>query len=182
MRDLLAAEIEAPSDHVRSSGYRKIAAANALVAGLGGEQAIEQVCGAPPPPPRPVPRVARPPSIVEISRAAVGDRWRVRPDVEDKVAGRLAYLTDHRRSGMLIGRILRAGIPHARIVAVDTSAAQALPGVAAVVTAKDIKGQNGYGIVIQDQPALCADKVRYAGDVVAAVAAVDETTAARALA
>ena len=182
LRDLLAAEIEAPSDHLRSGRYRKIAAANALVAGLGGEPAIEQVCGVPPPSPRPAPRVARPPSIVEISRAAVGDRWCVRPDIEDKVAGRLAYLTDHRRSGMLIGRILRAGIPHARIVAVDTSAAQALPGVAAVVTAKDIKGQNGYGIVIQDQPALCADKVRYAGDVVAAVAAVDEITAARALA
>ncbi len=182
LRDLLAAEIEAPSDHVRSGHYRKIAAANALVAGLGGEQAIEQACGAPPPQPRPVPRVARSPSIVEISRAAVGDRWRVRPDIEDKVAGRLAYLTDHRRAGMLIGRILRAGIPHARIVAVDTSAAQALPGVAAVVTAKDIKGQNGYGIVIQDQPALCADKVRYAGDVVAAVAAVDDATADRALA
>jgi CO/xanthine dehydrogenase Mo-binding subunit len=126
--------------------------------------------------------MARSPSIVEVSRAVVGDRWRVRPDIEDKVAGRLAYLTDYRRSGMLIGRILRAGIPHVRIVSVDTSAAQTLPGVAAVVTAKDIKGQNGYGIVIQDQPALCADKVRYAGDLVAAVAAVDEATAARALA
>ena len=44
-----------------------------------------------------------------------------------------------------------------------------------------MKGRNGYGIVIQDQPAICADKVRYVGDVVAAVAAVDDDTAARAL-
>jgi len=182
LRDRLADEIEAPSDSVRSGYYRKVAAANALVAGLGGEKAIEQVCGVVTPEPRPAPRAAPAPSLVEVSREVVGDRWRVRPDIEDKVAGRLAYLTDHRRAGMLVGRILRAGIPHARIVSVDTSAAQALPGVTAVVTTEDIKGQNGYGIVIQDQPALCADKVRYAGDVVAAVAAIDEETAARALA
>ena len=182
LRDRIAAEIEAPSDPVRSGYYRKVAAANALVAGLGGEKAIEQVCGVVTPEPRPAPRAARAPSLVEVSREVVGDRWRIRPDIEDKVAGRLAYLTDHRRAGMLVGRILRAGIPHARIVSVDTSAAEALPGVTAVVTAEDIRGQNGYGIVIQDQPALCADKVRYAGDVVAAVAAVDEETAARALA
>ena len=100
----------------------------------------------------------------------------------DKIAGRLPYLTDHRRPDMLVGRILRAGIPHARILAIDTSAAEALPGIAAVVTAKDVPGLNGYGIVVQDMPALCFDKVRYAGDAVAAVAAVDDATALRALA
>ena len=57
LRDLLAAEIEAPSDHLRSSDYRKIAAANALVVGLGREKAIEQVC-APPSQQRPAPRIA----------------------------------------------------------------------------------------------------------------------------
>ena len=182
MRNQVAAEIEAPSDHARSGHYRKIAAANGLVAGLGLGQAIEQVCGTLQRQPRRAPHRALPPPIVEVSHETLAERWRVRPDIEDKVAGKLAYLTDHRRSGMLVARILRAGIPHARIVSVDTSAAEALPGVAAVVTARDIKGQNGYGIVIQDQPALCADKVRYAGDMVAAVAAVDEATAARALA
>jgi nicotinate dehydrogenase large molybdopterin subunit len=181
LRDQLAAEIDAPADHARSRHYRKIAAANALVAGLGRDKAIDEVCAAPPPL-RPRPRRPRPPSIIEVSREVLAERWRVRPDMEDKVGGKLAYLTDHRRPGMLVGRILRAGIPHGRIVSIDPSGAEALPGVAAVVTARDIKGQNGYGIVIQDQPALCAGKVRYDGDVVAAVAAVDEATAGRALA
>ena len=180
LRDLLAAEIEAPSDHLRSGDYRKLAAANALVVGLGREKAIEQVC-APPSQQRPAPRIAPRPRTVEVSRAAMEERWRVRPDIEDKVAGRLPYFTDHRRAGMFVARILRAGIPHARIVSVDASAAEALAGVGAVVTARDVKGRNGYGIVIQDQPAICGDKVRYVGDVVAAVAAVDDDTAARAL-
>jgi xanthine dehydrogenase D subunit len=181
LRDLLADEIDVPSDHVRSRRYRKTAAANALVAGLGECKAIEAICGASRPSPRMMPGPATAPPEIEVSRTALSDRWRIRPDIEDKVAGRLAYLTDHRRPGMLVARILRAGVAHARIVAIDTSAAEALPGVAAVVTAKDIKGRNGYGIVVQDQPALCADKVRYVGDSVAAVAAVDEETAARAL-
>lgn len=183
LRDALVNEIDAPSDHLRSGKYRKIAAANALVAGLGRERAIEQVCAALPQ--RSLPQAtggARQTATVEVARNVLGERWRVRPDIDDKVAGRLKYLTDHRRPDMLVARILRAGVPHARIVSIDTSAAEALPGVVAVVTAQDIKGLNAYGIVIQDQPALCADKVRYAGDAVAAVAAVDEKTAARALA
>lgn len=182
LRDVLVSEIEAPSDPVRSGKYRKIAAANALVTGLGGERAIEQVCRALPKPRPPAAGGARKPNTIEIARNAFAERWRVRPDIVDKVAGRLAYLTDHRRPDMLVARILRAGIPHARIVSIDTLAAETLPGVVAVVTARDIKGQNGYGIVVQDQPALCADKVRYAGEAVAAVAAVDEKTAERALA
>jgi xanthine dehydrogenase D subunit len=182
LRNQLAAEIDAPSDHFRSSRYRKIAAANALAAGLGGRKAVAAICGALPACPRIVPQIHKRPPEIEVSRRAQGERWRIRPDIADKVAGRLAYLTDHRARGMLVARILRAGIAHARIVAIDVSAAEALPGVVAVVTAADIKGQNGYGIVMQDQPALCADKVRYVGDPVAAVAAVDAETAARALA
>ena len=140
LRNQLAAEIGAPSDHARSGHYRKVAAANALVAGLGDDKAIEQVCAALPPP-RPTPRCTRPPAVVEVSREALAERWCIRPDIEDKVAGKLAYLTDHRRPGMLVGRILRAGIPHALIRSIDTSAAEALPGVAAVVTARDIRGK-----------------------------------------
>ncbi|OBZ95115.1 hypothetical protein ADU59_14755 [Pararhizobium polonicum] len=117
-----------------------------------------------------------------LSKAAHGDRWHVRPDGPAKVAGTFTYLTDHRTPDMLVGRILRAGIPHARIVSIDTSAAEALPGVAAVVTHLDVPGDNAFGIVIQDQPAFCFDTVRYAGDAVAAVAAVDARTAERALA
>jgi nicotinate dehydrogenase large molybdopterin subunit len=182
VRDALVREIVAPSDPIRSGKYRKIAAANALVVGLGGECAIAQVCRALPEPRPPAAGGVRKPDTMEVARNVLGERWRVRPDMADKVAGRLSYLTDLRRPDMLTARILRAGIPHARVVSIDTSAAEALPGVVAVVTAQDIRGLNGYGIVIQDQPALCADKVRYAGDAVAAVAAVDEKTAARALA
>jgi CO/xanthine dehydrogenase Mo-binding subunit len=98
-----------------------------------------------------------------------------------KIRGTLPYLTDKRDAGMLVGRILRAGRPHARILSIDTSKAEALEGVEAVVTFKDIKGLNGFGILFQDQPALCEDKVRYTGDPVAAVAAIDDDTATRAL-
>jgi CO/xanthine dehydrogenase FAD-binding subunit len=182
LRDLITDGIDAPSDAFRSARYRKLVAANALVAGLGSKPAIESICSALPARPRRAPSPTHAPGEVEVSRRALPDRWRVRPDIGDKVAGRLAYLTDHRRPGMLVARILRAGIAHARIVSLDPSAAEALPGVAAVVTAKDVQGQNSFGIVVQDQPALCADKVRFVGDAVAAVAAVDEETAARALA
>lgn len=122
------------------------------------------------------------PDEITLSRTALPDRWYTRPDITTKVEGRLAYLTDVRRKDMLIGRILRAGVPHATIVSIDTSAAEALPGVVAVVTHRDIDGLNAFGIVVQDQPALCHDKVRYVGDPVAAVAAIDAATAEKALA
>jgi nicotinate dehydrogenase large molybdopterin subunit len=182
LRDHLAEEIDAPSDTLRSARYRKLAAANAIAVGLGGKAAIESVCKIPATRQRRVPTATRAPAETEVSRSDLPDRWRVRPDIADKVAGKLVYLTDHRRPGMLVGRILRAGIAHARIISLDTSAAEALAGVVAVVTAKDVQGQNSFGIVVQDQPALCADKVRFVGDAVAAVAAIDEETAARALA
>src|SRR6202022_3000061 len=72
---------------------------------------------------------------------------------------------------------------HARIVAIDTSRAEALPGVVAVVTGADaIKLPDPfYGVGIRDQPVLAIDKVRYVGDMVAAVVAEDEATAFRAL-
>ena len=175
----LLASIAAPDDAFRTGRYRRLAAANALVAGLGDAGALparaikarsRRPAPAPAPPERPV------------SHAADPARWHVRPDIGAKVHGRLAYLTDARRPDMLVGRILRAGIPHARIVAIDTRAAAALPGVAAVVTHADVPGLNAYGIMAQDQPALCEGLVRYVGDAVAAVAAVDAPTAAAALA
>lgn len=175
----LLASIRTSDDAFRSADYRRRVAANALVAGLGGGAAIL------PKPARkhvsPAPH-ERPDDSVEVSHATLADRWAVRPDIEAKVHGTLRYLTDHREDGMLVGRILRAGVAHARIRSIDTSAAEALPGVAAVVTAADIRGENAFGIVRADQPALCFDKVRHRGDPVAAVAAVDAATAERALA
>ena len=178
-RAVAAAEIETHSDAFRSAHYRKSVAANALAAGLGGIAVLPAGRN------RPILRPVSPDeshASVTVSHAALQDRWAVRPDIEGKVAGRLSYLTDRRSEGMLVGRILRAGLPHALIRAIDTSAAEALPGVVAVVTAADIKGANAFGIVEPDQPALCFDRVRHAGDPVAAVAAVDADTAARALA
>ena len=92
-------------------------------------------------------------------------------DALDKVLGRAVYSEDMTFPGMLYGRVLRAGIPHARIKRIDTSRADAMDAVACVLTAKDIKGRNLYGIAFQDQPALADDKVRYIGDPVALVAA-----------
>src|SRR5215467_14002224 len=85
---------------------------------------------------------------------------------------------------MLHAKLRRSPHPHARIVAIDTSRAEALPGVVAVVTGADaIKLPDPYyGVAIRDQPVLAIDRARYIGDMIAAVAAVDEETAYRALA
>jgi len=99
----------------------------------------------------------------------------------DKSTGRAVYTDDITLPGMLHGKILRSPHPHARIVSLDTSRAEALPGVHAVVSGRDMA--TTYGIIpwTPDEYPLCVDRVRYIGDGVAAVAAVDEDTAIRAL-
>ncbi|RUS46408.1 xanthine dehydrogenase subunit D [Cohnella sp. AR92] len=116
-----------------------------------------------------------------LNRATSGSRWRTRPDGKGKVTGALAYLTDLSAEGQLVGRILRSPHPYARIKRIDTAAAEAVPGVWAVLTHKDVPGVNRFGIVVLDQPVLCEDVVRYIGDAVAAVAADTEEAAERAL-
>lgn len=178
LRHDLFAAIDAPDDDFRSGRYRRTVAANALAYGLAGS--------VPEPKKTQRHRTVSPalplPGEIRLDRQEQQARWFVRPDQPPKVHGTFAYLTDHRAQDMLVGRILRAGIPHARILAIDTRAAEALPGVIAVVTHRDVPGENAFGIVVQDQPAFCFDKVRYAGDTVAAVAAVDAATAEQALA
>jgi len=98
-------------------------------------------------------------------------------DALDKVIGRAVYSEDLSFSGMLYGRVLRAGIPHAIIEEIDVSKAKAMDGVACVLTAKDIPGINRYGIAFQDQDALVEKKVRYVGDPVALLAAESEEIA-----
>lgn len=169
--------IKAPTDLQRSTRYRCRVAANALVHGLGGHLPGANVDRLRPAPTQP----AGPVEEIQLGRSLSGDRWHIRPDGPAKIAGRLTYLTDFRQEGMLVARILRAGMPHARIAHIDTTEAEALPGVAAVVTHRDVKGSNGFGIVVQDQPAMCFDKVRYIGDAVAAVAAINAEVAERAL-
>jgi CO/xanthine dehydrogenase Mo-binding subunit len=105
-------------------------------------------------------------------------------DGPEKVTGAARFTFDVTFPGMLHAKVLRSPHPHARIVAIDTSRAEALAGVVAIVTGADaIKLPDPYyGVAIRDQPVLAIDKVRYVGDMVAAVAAVDEETAYRALA
>jgi len=105
-----------------------------------------------------------------------------RIDGVDKVTGRAAYVGDLEVSGMLHGKILRSPLPHAVITGIDTSEALKLPGVAAVLTRADLDGLDPfYGAVVRDRPFIATDKVRYQGEPVAAVAAVDLATAEEAL-
>jgi 4-hydroxybenzoyl-CoA reductase alpha subunit len=99
-----------------------------------------------------------------------------------KATGEAQYTADITLPRMLHAKILRSPLPHARIVSIDTSKAEKLPGVKGVVTGKDIPRQF-YGIVPKatDESALAFEKVRYVGDEVAAVVAVDEFTAQEAL-
>lgn len=103
-------------------------------------------------------------------------------DGVEKVTGRAKYTADLPAVGALCGRILRSTVPHARVLLVDTSAAAALPGVVAVVTGDDCRIPFGVLPIAENEFPLAREKVRYRGDAVAAVAAVDEATAARALA
>ncbi len=103
------------------------------------------------------------------------------PQSRAKIMGRARYTDDYRFPGMLYARTKRAGVPHARIRSINTAAARNLPGVRAVLTHEDVPGHNRHGLVIDDWPVLCDDKVRYAGDAVAIVAADSDEVAAAAL-
>lgn len=101
-----------------------------------------------------------------------------RVDGIEKVTGQAKFLGDLIVPGMLHGKILRSVYPHARILSIDTSKAEALPGVAAVLTAVDL------GDVVptyNGRPVIGVNKVRYIGEPVAAVAAADLATAEEAI-
>ena len=101
-----------------------------------------------------------------------------------KVAAEARYLEDLGAPGMLYGKICRSPLPHARIRGIDTSRAERLPGVIAVITARDMPDiKFSFVPEFADKVPLCAPgrTVRYAGDEVAAVAALDERTAEEAL-
>jgi xanthine dehydrogenase D subunit len=105
-----------------------------------------------------------------------------RPDGIAKVRGDFAFGNDMWIDGMLFGRTLRSPHPYARIVSVDISAALAMPGVHAVVTADDVPGSKLYGLERQDQPVFASEVVRFHGEAIAAVAADHPETARRACA
>jgi CO/xanthine dehydrogenase Mo-binding subunit len=114
-----------------------------------------------------------------MSPGEVGTR-RPRIDAREQVTGKVEYTNDLYLPGMLYAKPLLSTEHHARIVNVDTSAAERLPGVRAVATAKDAP-DNVNGLIIPDQPVFADDKVRYRGEIVALVAAETEEIAQEAV-
>ncbi len=110
------------------------------------------------------------------------------PDLRAKVTGRARYAEDFRAQGMLFARLLLSPYPHARVRSIDTSAALAMPGVKAILTADDVPGPkdqvNDAGQVIRANPKsekALTNEPLYQGEPVLAVAAVDELTAVEAI-
>ena len=122
-----------------------------------------------------------------VSNKWIGQRT-IRPDGADKVTGRAAYSADTTLPGMIWGRVLRSPHAHARIISIDTTKAAALPGVKAVITAKDIVDfplDKSVMLGIQDmrwmsRNVMAREKALFAGHPVAAVAATSEAIAAEA--
>ncbi len=105
-----------------------------------------------------------------------------RIDGFEKVTGRARYAVDLAVPGMIHGALLRSPLPHARIRAIDTSKAKTLPGVVATLTRDDVGDLDPfYGPVIRDRPLIALDAVRYVGEPVVGVAALDAWTAWAAL-
>ena len=111
-------------------------------------------------------------------RASVIGQSLPRIDAEAKVMGQAKYPGDFYMEGMLHAKVVWSEHPHARVLCIDTSKAEAYPGVVAVLTYRDVP-VNEYGINIMDQPVLVAegDKVRWVGDRIAIVVAESERIA-----
>jgi xanthine dehydrogenase D subunit len=120
--------------------------------------------------------------FTRVERHQVGDIGQsvLRPDGVPKALGQFAFSSDLHVDGMLWGSVLRSPRAAARIVDVDTSAAERMPGVRAVVTAADVPGAANFGLEHRDQPVFASDVVRYHGESVAAVAADHPEIARRA--
>ena len=104
----------------------------------------------------------------------------VRADGPDKVTGSGRYTADLSMTGLLTAKFRYAQVSHGRITKLDVSAARAMPGVFAVLTADDVPPVR-FGPMVQDRTLFARDIVRFEGEIVAAVAAVDAATAQRAV-
>jgi len=105
-----------------------------------------------------------------------------RVDGPAKIRGWAQYTADIELPGMVYAKVLRSIYPHARLVRVDASKAEKFPGVVAVLTRNDLKEKSAYyGPVVKDQPVVAMDRVRYVGEVIAAVAAEGRDIAEEAL-
>ncbi|MFF9622291.1 xanthine dehydrogenase subunit D [Streptomyces griseosporeus] len=127
------------------------------------------------------PPARTPQDLDETVTGGIGDSP-LRPDGTLKVSGEYAYSSDLWAEDMLWGATLRSPHPYARIRSVDIRPAVRQPGVYAVLTHRDVPGENIYGLKISDTPVLAEDIVRYQGEPVALVAADHPETARRALA
>jgi CO/xanthine dehydrogenase Mo-binding subunit len=102
---------------------------------------------------------------------AVDERRYIRADRLPKITGQARYAADLALPGMLHAAFLYAGVPSARIRRLDVSAARALPGVMAVITAADVPDVR-YGAAVHDRSLFAHDVVRFEGEILAAVAAL----------
>ncbi len=116
-----------------------------------------------------------------VGKSYIGHNQR-RIDAPARLSGRLKYAADIRMTDMLQMQVLRSPHAHARIVSIDTSEAEAMAGVACVITSEDVPGTDGFGVFVHDQPVMARGKVRHVGEAVAAVAAENLITARQALA
>ena len=117
-----------------------------------------------------------------MTESAIVGQWTAAPGAEEIVTGKARYCPDIQLPGLLCGKLLYSPHARARIKKLDVRKARNMPGVFAVITHADIPGENSYLYAEPDQPLLVVDEVRFQGDAVAAVAAVDERTADAALA
>ncbi len=113
-------------------------------------------------------RANGPGRALRMTMTTVGTRAR-RLDADGKITGHARYASDYKPAGMLYGKIVRSDRPAARIVSIDTSAAEALPGVLAVLSGEG--SWRPFGEVVKDQLVFSIDKVRCAGEPLAAIAA-----------
>ncbi len=112
---------------------------------------------------------------------SVINRRAPRLDAPDKATGKAVYIDDMQLPDMLYGVLVQSPLPHAKILHIDTSRAERLPGVKAVITAANApKIRYGVSPARYDETLFCLDKARYVGDEIAAVAAVDWETAVEA--
>ncbi len=158
----------------RCTGYAKI------VEGILGAAALLRERGLPAAEATPAVNAAAAAAAAQAASRIGGAMARI--DAADKVSGRALYTDDYAEPGMLYGKALRSPYARARLAALDVSAAAALPGVAAVLTWKDIPGERFIGHLVADWPTLVAvgEETRTAGDAVALVAAADPEIAEKA--
>ncbi|HWR41939.1 xanthine dehydrogenase family protein molybdopterin-binding subunit [Sporomusa sp.] len=104
-------------------------------------------------------------------------------DAVDKVLGKAQFAADIHFDGMLYAKVFRSNVPHGILRSIDVSKAEALPGVAVILTGKDVPGSNSTGMIIKDEPVLVKnnEKIRKIGDPLALIAAETEALAEKAL-